>query len=740
MQTRLAFSAYRRLLEPWIPAASAYFYHPPDRPDLLVYGTGYNGWGVQTHQKAFAALAVLAADPELDIARTGVSREALVGQALAMLRFSLESHIVGGYHGMDGVPWGHTWISALGLERMMHGAEALAPYLTERDAALLRSMLISESDWLLDSYPVEAGPIQHNKPESNIWNGAIMHRTAMMYPDAPRAAEYREKGTAFLVNGISIAADATSAQLYDGKPVSSWFVGDNFFPSFSLNHHGYLNVGYMVICLSNIAMLHFAYRTRGLQAPAALYHHAEELWGLVKACTFPDGRLLRIGGDTRVRYCYCQDYAIPMWLLASEQFGDPHAAAFEAEWLQQVEREITDNGDGAYLSGRCAELAVASPLYYTRLEADRAATLSMGAYWRRLLEIPAVITPSPPIQFAWQDDYHGAVYHRSANRMASWVWRAAELPQGLCLPADGSNLAEWRENLAGCIHGQGRYNGREVIRHEERSFAGGFLTWGRVDLHSQKMLGEGQQDDVPAALQQLVIAALPDDTTMLALQYAVAPARRIYLTRVAGINLLVPNDLFNDYRRTYYTEHGALEIPGLGSIEEVIATDSRWLNVDNRLGVIGGYGMEQLSLHRPGKRQIGLKTYPTRDPFEAGGMLYADEIVAPWQDGLRSYDPGAALFDVGFAVQANASRETTARCAASCSAVAHDCPDVRALRAEGVDDRTYLLLANFGEMDALPALELPIGTRLTDLVTNEQFTVPAALSLAATSARLFRVG
>ncbi|HOS43749.1 MAG TPA: hypothetical protein PK794_08670, partial [Armatimonadota bacterium] len=353
MTTTPTSSAYLRLLTPWLSAAERQLYRPPDRPDLLCYGTGYNGWGVQTHQKAFAALAVLAADPTYDAARAGITREALTGRALAMLRFSLASHHAGGYHCTDGTPWGHTWISALGVERMMHGVEALASHLTDADQALLRAALISESDWLLDHYDILAGPVQHNKPESNLWNGALLHRTALWYPDAPRAAAYREKGTRFLVNGISVADDATSDIGYDGRPVSAWFIGENFFPSYALNHHGYLNIGYMAICLSNVAMLHFTYRQRGLEAPAALYHHARELWALVKACTFPDGRLLRIGGDTRVRYSYCQDYAIPMWLLASAAFDDPHAAAFEAGWLEQVAREMASNGDGSFLSSRC---------------------------------------------------------------------------------------------------------------------------------------------------------------------------------------------------------------------------------------------------------------------------------------------------------------------------------------------------------------------------------------------------
>ncbi len=84
-----------------------------------------------------------------------------------------------------------------------------------------------------------------------------------------------------------------------------------------------------MICLSNIAMLHFTYKKAGLKPPDFIYRHIEKLWRLVKSCTFPDGRLCRIGGDTRIRYCYCQDYAIPVWLLIKDLFGDRDCEEFE---------------------------------------------------------------------------------------------------------------------------------------------------------------------------------------------------------------------------------------------------------------------------------------------------------------------------------------------------------------------------------------------------------------------------
>jgi len=220
---------YTKLLSPWFQAAKKYLYVPNDRPDLECYGTGYNSWGVQTNQKAFAALAVLASDSEQNEHESGIQRKEILEHAQKLLRFSLESHIEGSYKCTDNTSWGHTWISTLGIERMMHGVEAIKDTLTESDHKLLERVLVSECDWLLDEYKIGASLLASegkNRPESNMWNGALLHRVAVMYPDCARKPEYLEKGTSFLLNAISIPSDAESGQMFDNKALVAFVLRD----------------------------------------------------------------------------------------------------------------------------------------------------------------------------------------------------------------------------------------------------------------------------------------------------------------------------------------------------------------------------------------------------------------------------------------------------------------------------------------------------------------------------------
>lgn len=711
--------AYLRALEPWVPAALREMYVPPERPDLLCYGTGFNDWGVQTQQKACAAFAVLAEDPALDTARTGMSREELRDVALRLLRFTLASHHVGDFHCTDGTRWGHTWISALGIERMMHGVELLEPYMTDADRAQLRRVLESEADWLLEHHPVKAGLTKDNVPESNLWNGALLHRVALMYPDAPRAAAYAEKGTRFLLNAVSVSADAESDEPFDGHPLREWHVGANFFPSLALHHHEYLNVGYMVICLSDAALLHFAYRRRGMAAPAAVYHHIKELWELVRELTFTDGRLARIGGDTRARYCYCQDYAIPAWLLARDWLGDDSVEPFERGWLAQIAAECAANGDGSFLSARCGTLRDKSVLYYTRLESDRAVALSIGALWHRLLtnehkrESPTqggshkTSGDSARQAFTWRDEYHGAVVHRSVTRFASVVWRAAEPPTALCLPPDASSMAEWRQCLSGVIEGEGYVNWQVPEVFSVAEYEGGFITAGRTRIHSHGFVPEGTAPQQELAVQDLLFAALPDGASIIVLQHARVTQRRVYLTRYGSLFLPMPNDIFNGCTRRYETQQGSMTLAGVQSPEELLDLRSRWVSIDERLCVCGIDPDASVKLRRPGRRQIDLKFHPWRPHVWRGGNLYCDELYGTCQFEHIAVDADTLLYDDAWVICAEGTAATAARISASTQRWTPRGDALCCVSCAGQDGRMYLVLHNRSDAACTRTLALP---------------------------------
>ncbi len=688
------------LLKIWNEYAKRDFYIHPKNEKMQSYGTGYGGWAVQTNQKAIASYAI-----------EGIvsgNKEA-VETALKMLRFCLESHIDGTGYCFDGNKWGHTWISTLGIERMMHAVYPLMKYMTEEDRRLLRKILISEADWLLEEYTILAGLYnenQNNKPESNAWNGAFLFRVASMYPDAPNADKYKEKANVFLFNAITTLSDSQ-------HPL---YIGANFFESMALNHHGYLNVGYMVITLSQIAMLHFYCKEADIEPPKYLYHNANKLWQLVKSLTAPDGRLMRVGGDTRIRYCYCQDYAIPVWLFAKDYFHDSDADKFLEGWLGQVKKEMKHNGDGSFLSDRCYKLHDPSPIYYTRLESDRACSLSMILAWvpmidRELSQGKGFEKVEPFLQ--WEDAYHGAAFIQDDSNIRSWTWRGDGGPVGLCFPKADSSLAEWHNNMVGEAEGIGRIHNFSLKEHKQVIFEGGFATMGSIDINGKIFLAEQQSGDYVAE-EQIACAALPDGATMVVFQLVQNPdGACTILHQVKGLNLKVPNDLFNDDKRTYYFEGNKMVKGCLPETEEEI-TLGQWVNVDNKVGVYKLYGKKELTLFRPKKRMGEIAEHYMRRGIDTGS-LYCDVIYAEHENDIKKLWKPTPLVDTGFVITCDNAELTAIRSKRIQEKISITCSQKECLRyaqIAGKDGRDYLFVVNFSK----ESLELGLQVKTHKLV------------------------
>lgn len=679
-----------RLLERWAGAVRGSI-HVSRKNGLSYYGTGESAhWPVQSNFNVFAALAVLAGAPDLDEKRACMKRDDIRSLSLSVLRYGLSTHLGEANVCTDNGQWGHFWISVLGLERMMHGIDAVEEHLSGDDKTHLKRVLLSEADWILDEHPVVAG-IEHslNKPESNIWNGTFLMRTALTYPDSPRCAAYLDKAAAFLLNGISIPSDAVSAKEYRGKPLSAWHVGPNFTEAYSLNHHNYLNVGYMVICLSNIAMLHFDMKRKGMALPPEVYHHAEDLWHIVKGFTFPDGRLWRIGGDTRARYCYCQDYALPMWLFAAEHFGDD-TSMFEIGWLDIVRREMDANGDGYFLSNRLASVRENSMFYYARLESDRAVTLSQAAFWHRHFTFPAMQKHASD-GIAWDEEYHGAVAHSSKYRAVSWVWKGADGPAIQCVPAKRSDMAEWQNNLYGELRTAGKLM-PNPLESSYQMFGGGFTAYGELEWVEMLPMGEGEEK-YKIAHHHVAVAALPDNKTVLIMQHAVA-TKDSFLTEVKSLGLKMPNDLFNNGVRRYLGDKGEITYGGIPLRHEQRVIDSKWLSIDDELSLLRIYGAESFTIFRPSERRITIN----RATPPMLGSLYADEICMRCDIGSKFYQEGTVLIDDGFAVSTVPAGDAKRLSASAIGVndVNGESANVRAVRVTGCDGVDYLFIANFG--------------------------------------------
>jgi hypothetical protein len=720
------------LLNNWAKASETYYSTIPGHLEWGVYGSGYNGWGVQTTQKYLATLAAVA---HYGNGVSGIDIEWAKDRALAALRFNLASHKSGEFHCTDNTKWGHTWISALGIERMMFGVHLLRPYFTAQDETALQKVLSSEADWLLTDYhrgnqtgikATQWASDGGNDPESNIWNGALLWRVSQMYPFHSHAADWQERASCFLINGVSIPDDAQNTNIIDGKQVSERFVGANFFPNYALDHHGYLNVGYMIICASNAAILHFDLKATGLEQPESLDHHQADLWKVLRRMIFANGRLARIGGDTRVRYAYCQEYLLPTLLYAADQLNDENALSIIERQLQLIQKEAEDAGDGSFYGNRLGELKNENPQYYTRLESDRACALAM-----LLTYLELVIAPEEPqqsfensVRGSWCEPKHGAALHRSETRFASFSWRAFGLAQGLCLPPDDGHLAEWEHNLAGKVefvnHPQDTKNHRRLDSYHIDEFAGGFFTCGKIMEGVDITMAEGWSS-TDSATHQIAFAALPDNRTVISLQHCRMNNRRGYVAQIKGMQFNLPNDLYNDYTRELITNAGKSTFSSPPLKEECILLSGKWANIENKIGLVGLYGAENFSIHRHPNRRAG-----------ALQSLFVEEICFPGIVEAKKVEANEIILDAGWAVISSVDAEATKYFYKTQQKVLLEViyKNVRAVYAEVLDGSIYYVIANFGDTKvSVPLRALSDKVELRDLASQQLYINAAEESI-----------
>ncbi|OYN92670.1 hypothetical protein [Parenemella sanctibonifatiensis] len=646
----------------WLESMESYVTIDPADASRCWYGSGYPGWGIQSQFAYLSAAATLGrygATPEV--------RDHARERALTVLRYALNSHRTGAQVTADGRRWPSTWISNLGPERAGFAIALLADDLSQADHDRLREVRVAEATWLLEEHVrgplagIQAGKwgdSGKNWPESNIWNGAHLWRTASAYPDEPRAEEFRSRAVEFLLNGVSVEADAASQAVVDGVRVADVHRGANFFDSYSLDHHSYLNAGYMVICASNVAMAHFDFAEQGWAAPESLGWHQAELWQAIKPMIAPDGRLVRIGGDSRVRYAYCQEYLLHSLVYADRVHGDVEAPALAQGLIGLGMREQDQGGDGSFYGRRLRGLAERQPYYYTRLEADRAVS---WAWWLRragataLSQTPTSQTPTsgassdesqrPSIwvrsgeTLSWHDQEHGFAVVRGPRRFASAAWHAESLSQTLVVPTDRSDLAEWSMNLAPVLQWEGagaaksttesaRTN-RRLADFSVQTIEGGFVTSARVaeglDLRIQE--GWGSAADQPAAMTTMVVVALPDDATVVGLQLCRAGDYHVPLLSAYGLNLQIPDDVHTPDR----------------TVVEVPCSTGAGVVIDDVLDVRVSGTLERVQVSTdqdPALRSIGV-----------------DQFRADQRRGAFFVAPGSVILDTAWAIRVTAPGE-----------------------------------------------------------------------------------
>jgi hypothetical protein len=220
-----------------------------------------------------------------------------------------------------------------------------------------------------------------------------------------------------------------------------------------------------------------------------------------------------------------------------------------------------------------------------------------------------------------------------------------------------------------------------------------------------------------SATHQIAFAALPDNHTVIGLQHCRMNDYRGYVAQIKGMQFNLPNDLYNEYIRELITDAGKSTFTSPPLKEECISLSEKWANIENRIGLVGLYGAENLSIHRHPKRRAGSLQ-----------SLFVEEICYPGIIETKQFEANEMILDAGWAAISSVDTDATKYfyTAQQKELLGSDYENVRAVQIEALNKKIYYLIANFGEVEiSIPVTIFCENAQLTNLASETAYSTTA---------------
>ncbi|MBM3242402.1 T9SS type A sorting domain-containing protein [Candidatus Poribacteria bacterium] len=572
----------------------AFLSHFPKYAEQVWHGSyqgdeqlGYFGQGVHDHNQVrvlsncIFMYALLATDDAYDEAISGVSREELLAHALSALRYFTATHVTGWLNCVDGRKWGKQpgeWVTSWNISKGVAGARLIWNELTGAEKAALRRVVAYEANYHL-THPAYSKEYEVSYSTPNAINAEGLTAAVVLYPEHPNAEKWLQKAKELFMNSLSVAADATDSTVVDGRRVQNWVYTVNVHPDFTIENHGGYQFDYCVVPLHSLAWAYYALLSHGQPVPESFFHHVADVWNTAKRTFLYQGRFAYLHGQDWARHVYGLYFIMPALVMFQHEWQDSDARLVEILRFNALAWEQGQNWDGGVFSGRLYYQQNGWPLIY---DTDCYANLGL-AYL--LHQRAPLISPTPMDVF--QTRMQGcviskpieAVYGRSNSAFISFSWRAlsGQHPLALFVPGD-DYIVEWRAgNVVGDLTVAGRDMDTVSSVHNEEVVDDGFVTTGQMQV--------GRNAGGYGVDRYISFAGLPGDSAAIILDYAVAK-EDIVVSEQRGLSYYLPNDIFNGNYRNLYWQGGQMRLSGWGAGREYIPISSRWLNIDDKLGII----------------------------------------------------------------------------------------------------------------------------------------------------------
>lgn len=620
------------------------------------FGDGTSGEnGIRTNTNLVFALAVLLKNADACGLSADV-HEVWRARLAGLVRYLIGSHVHGKGKCADGGKWGMSWQSSWWATKLALGADVAGAALDASETGAIQKIISLEANRHLKRL-IPTGLAQDTKAEENAWDAEALAAAISLNSSGEDLDRWRQRLIEFSVNTFSRPSDRYSQDSVDNVRVREVLKSCNIHEDGSLENHGAAHFCYVASPLLSKAFCAYALQRKGKSVPESLSWNVDHVWGFAEP-TFLKNRFAYIGGQDWARYTYGEYFILPALLyLASIGCGEKTREIFNQR-LQLLHFEAKTNDDGSFFGRRFTKGNYqGQPAKY---ETDCFSCIALAL--DMMGDFSFEDNPSQPEQDKIHISHESLTCYAHQNKsFFSFSWQTLEshVPNITFVPLADDSLAEWHAgNLIGSI-----WLPRTTVR------------W--VGVKSINRCDKGLQiegEHVLRASNGTNLAwhflSVELDGAILSVRSRFIAARTLRAVYITGIDWHIPNDVFNGYKRSYYSEGPGGAVISLTSLardpgafpektglitrlKRKLRIDrqvhsfgtSRWLNIDDQIGIFYK-GADKFSLSR-----FGYKVAPWNS-------LNIERVETPASGWRFNVSSGAVLLESEFTVHLGSHTET----------------------------------------------------------------------------------
>jgi len=573
-------SDYMRFLEKF-PAFAEKEWHSNFRgvEDIGYFGSGgHDDNQIRSLSNFIFVYCLLASEPDYNPSVSGVSRETLIKHALDAIRYFTASHVTGEGLCADFRKWGeepNAWLSSWLISVVLAGANLIWDELGETEKDALKRVVVYDANFHLKQHAFSREYFASESLTNAIY-GEMLAYAACSYPQHPNANRWLLKSKEFFMNTFSVKQDENNGTSVDGRRVKDWVYTTNAHPDFTIECHGAYQFDYNACPLHILAWSYYAFISQNRSVPESLFHHFLDVWNALKKTHLYKGRFAYLQGKDWARHVYGLYFIMPVLVLVQNEFNDADARLLEQFRFDAFQFEQSSNG------GLFTRRFVYNPrswhlIYITDCYANMGLAYLLHKYNQFILPEDIEIFQQK-VNGSVESKYCEFIFARTQKAFISFSWRhlSGEQPLGLFVPGD-DYMVEWEKgNLVGYYKVVGYDMNKSSVTHNEQILDNGFVTTGCI----KRGYSAGY-----AINQYISFTGLSQEGIAVVIDYTLSN-KLIYITEHAGLSYYLPNDIFNSNKRDIFWQNGKTVLNGVGGAIKQIPIESKWINIDDKLGII----------------------------------------------------------------------------------------------------------------------------------------------------------